>query len=91
MEIIIREEERKWKAAEYAVCISRRIEGRRKRTIYLEERNTYEDTDSARQRKRERERQWDTNDIYRHRNENTFCGPIHQIGCGMFRVISQPF
>lgn len=21
----------------------------------------------------------------------TFCGPIHQIGCGMFRVISQPF
>lgn len=41
----------------------------------------------------EKERERETNVVsnIQHRNENTFCGPIHQIGCGMFRVISQPF
>lgn len=48
----------------------------------------------ARREKSDGEARDDTLEVppleYRERGY-TFCGPIHQIGCGMFRVISQPF
>lgn len=76
VEIISREKDDLWKNGK------RRNHAKRERLYRL---------GGARASEREGERETNVVSSIQHRNENTFCGPIHQIGCGMFRVISQPF